>query len=179
VTRRRRRSRPRRPSRLIWVAVTALYAVLLLAGALLYVSDPGASAHDKLAYLLVLVGVPALAFLGAAVPLWRRTRNRALLVLAAIVAVLTGVFEGIVTFGLAFPISMTLFGVAVADIDRVAILSGYTGSRRALALWILLMALALLVGLAVPFVLVGIGAGLVVLVWRTARKRSRSRRLTG
>src|SRR5207237_546960 len=132
-----------------------------------------------LVYLLVLVGVPALAFLGATVPLWRRTRNRAVLVLGAIVAVLTGVLEGIATLGLAFPISVTLFGVAVADVDRVAVLSGYSGSRRALALWILLTALALFVGLAVPFVLVGTGAGLVVLLWRTARRRSRSRRVAG
>jgi membrane protein implicated in regulation of membrane protease activity len=48
-----------------------------------------------------------------------------------------------------------------------------------LALWILLTALALLVGLAVPFVLVGIVAGLVVLLWRRARSRSRSRRVAG
>jgi predicted branched-subunit amino acid permease len=95
------------------------------------------------------------------------------------VAVVTGVLEGIATLGLAFPISATLFGVAVADVDRVAVLSGYSGSRRVLALWILLTALALLVGLAVPFVLVGIVAGLVVLLWRRARSRSRSRRVAG
>ena len=167
------RDRSRR-SRAIWIAVTAFYGLLLLAAALLYVLGADASAHDKLIYLLVLVGVPALAFLAAAVPLWRGARNRALLVLAAIVAVLSGIFESIITFGLGFPFSLTLFGVAVADVDRVAVLSGYRGSRRALALWILLVALALVVGFAVPFVLVGIVVGLVLLLWRN---RSRSRRI--
>jgi hypothetical protein len=50
----------RRRSRLVWIAVTALYALLLLAAALLVVLDAEASAHEKLVYLLVLAGVPAL-----------------------------------------------------------------------------------------------------------------------
>ena len=106
--------------RRVWIALSALYLLVLVAVALLYLLDPSMNGEDKLLATVGIAGIPAAAFVVSAVPLLRGSRNRVLLGGASAFAVLAAFVQLMVTFGVALPLSVVLLGVAAADADRAA-----------------------------------------------------------
>jgi hypothetical protein len=154
----------------IWIAVTVLYALMLVGAALLYALDPDTSTHDKVGYVLAVVALPALVFALAFAPLWRRSRNRVVLVAAAVVAEAEAFFEGMITWGFAFPICVVLAAVGYADLVRAGKLSEDRGVRRTLMVYTPLALLVLAAGIAVPVLAIGALVAAGFAVWNLLRR---------
>jgi hypothetical protein len=104
----------------IWIGLSGLYLLLLVAAALFYLLDPDLSTEDKVLTTVGVAAVPAVAFVAAAVPLLRESQSRFALSGGAALAVIAVNFQLMVTFGIALPLSLVLLGVAAADINRAA-----------------------------------------------------------
>jgi hypothetical protein len=107
----------------IWIALSGLYLLLLVGVALFYLLDPELSAEDKLLTTVGVAAVPAVAFVAAAAPLLRKSRNRLALRGGAAFAWIAAFFQLMLTFGIALPLSLVLLGVAVGDLRRARRLS--------------------------------------------------------
>jgi hypothetical protein len=152
----------------ICLAMSVLYLLLLLAVGLWYALDENLVLGDKILTTVGVAALPAAAFVAAVVPLLRESRNGVVLVGAAVLAVVAAFFQLMLTFGFALPLSVVLFGVAVADANRAGRLMGISRSRRliglgvALALCFVLPAISL--GLALVAAAVVLAAGLWKLI---------------
>lgn len=112
-----KRAHTPRPHR-IWIVLSALYLLLLVGAALFYLLDAELNGEDKLLTTIGVSAVPAVAFVAAAAPLLRRSRNRLALRVGAAFAWLAASFQLMLTFGVALPLSLVLMGVAVVDLKR-------------------------------------------------------------
>ena len=161
-----RRARPT-----FWRGFAAIYALLLMGVAALYVFDPDMTATEKLLGLLIVVAAPALAFALAAGPLWRQSQNRLLLVVGAAVAVAVAVVVTIATWGLALPVIAILVALAIADVNVALVLSGVDAKLPRYAVLAAAVAvLAALVGLILPLALLALGICVVAVAWRLVRR---------
>lgn len=104
----------------IWLGLGGLYLLLLVAAALFYLLDRDLGTEDKVLTTAGVAAVPALAFVAAAVPLLRESKNGVALSGGAALAVIAANFQLMLTFGGALPLSLVLLGVAAADINRAA-----------------------------------------------------------
>jgi hypothetical protein len=147
-----------------WIGAAAAFALALaFLGALIVAGDE--SGRTKLIEAAVFVGAPAMVFVLSAVPLWRESRNRALLVGAGTLAAVSAVVLAIITWGFGLPVSFGLLAIAIADLNRAVTLSGLSGRRRVLALGGALVAAAVLLGFAVPVALLLAIAGAGIVAW--------------
>jgi hypothetical protein len=153
--------------------MSVLYLLLLVAVALLYLLDSDLATEDKVLAMVGVAGLPAAAFVAAAMPLLRSSQNRVALVAGATLAVIAAFFQLMLTFGFAFPLSIVLLGVAVVDANRAARLSGVRKSRRlvALAATLALWTVAPVISFRLA---VGLGAVVVaVVLWKLISPRLR------
>jgi hypothetical protein len=163
-------STPRR--RVLWLAVSALYGLLLLGTAILFLVDPGLDSHDRLVGIGAVVGIPAVAFAAGVAPLWRGSRSLVALVGGGAIALVTAVLLAVATFGVGFPLSAILVVVAVADAQRVIALSDLGPRAKLSLLAAAVLAVAGLVGLLLPVALVAAVAAVII----AARKLVTARR---
>jgi hypothetical protein len=103
----------------VWLALSVVYLLILVAVALWYLLDPNLSTDDKVLTSVGVAAIPAAAFVAATVPLWRNWRNRTVLVAAALFALFAAWFQLMLTFGFALPLSAVLVAVAYLDSKRV------------------------------------------------------------
>jgi hypothetical protein len=162
---------PRRRTK--WIAIGAAYGLALGFLLALIVGESDASFRTSAIEGAIFVGIPAAVFVVAAAPLWRRSRSRLWLAAAGILAFLTAVALAVGTWGVALPVSGGLVAVAIADFDRLLVLSGFSGSRRAVTFAIALLLAGALVGLMAPIAAVLALVGLVILVWKLVATRPR------
>jgi uncharacterized membrane protein YjgN (DUF898 family) len=155
-----------------WIAICAIYGVLLVLGAILIAFEDDASAGTKLIELGVFVGGPAIVFAASAAPLWRESRSRPALLAAGILAVAAALVLVVITWGVALPLSACLVALAIADFDRAAVLSGLQPHRRVLGFATAFVVSGFALGLAMPVAAVLAVAGLAVIVWRLASRRA-------
>ena len=162
----------RRRQRAVWLAISALYTLLLAGATILFLLDRRLNAHDKLVGIGAVVGIPAVAYALALAPLWRGSRSRPALVGGGAVALVTAVVLAVVTFGVGLPLSAILAAVAIADAERALALSGVPARSKLFLLLAGVAALAALVGLVLPLVLVAAVAAVAVAAWKlvTARR---------
>jgi hypothetical protein len=156
-----------------WLVIAGVYALALVFLVALIVGQDDAAGRTMAIEAAVFVGVPAAAFAGAALPLWRASRNRLWLAAAGIVSFLVAVVVAVVTWGIALPVSCGLVALAIADFDRVLTLSGWRGNRRAVAFAVALLIGGALVGLAAPLAVVVAIAGVAILLWKLVATRPR------
>jgi uncharacterized membrane protein len=150
--------------RRVWIALSALYLLVLVAVALFYLLDPSMNREDRFLATVGIAGIPAAAFVVSAVPLLRGSRNRALLAGSAAFAVLAAFLQLMLTFGFALPLSLVLLGLAAAAAERAARLGGVRASRRwiglAVAIAFLFVApafgLTIAAGVAIAIVVIGL-----------------------
>jgi hypothetical protein len=143
-----------RRQRLGWLAVSALYALLLLGAAILFLLDPGLDAHGKLVGIGAIVGIPAVAYAAGVAPVWRGSRSRAALVGGGAIALVTAVLLTIATFGVGFPLSAILVVVAIADARRAIAVSDLGPRTKLFLITAGVLAVAALLGLLLPVALV-------------------------
>ena len=156
----------------IWLGLGGLYLSLLLAVGLFYLLDQDLSTEDKILLTVGVSGLPAVAFVAAAAPLVRGSRDRVALIGGAALAVTAALFQLMVTFGFALPLSVVLIGVAVADANRAAKFNGMRTGRRLVAIC---AALALLAVNSVIAALVLLGAAAVMTAAALRKRLSRRR----
>jgi hypothetical protein len=104
----------------IWLGLSGLYLLLLFVASLFYLLDNDLSTDDKVLTSVGVAGIPAVAFAAAAAPLWRASRNRALLRGASLFAAIAASFQLMLTFGFALPLSLPLLGLAAANEHRAS-----------------------------------------------------------
>jgi hypothetical protein len=160
-----------RRQRAVWIGISALYALLLLGAAIIFLLDPGLDTHDKLVGIGAVVGIPALAYGVALAPLWRESRSRVALAGGGAIALVTAVLIAIATFGVGFPLSVILVVVAIADAERALALSGVAGKSKLFVLLAAVAALGALVGLVLPLALLAAVAAVAFAVWKLATAR--------
>ena len=155
-----------------WRVLAAIYALVLVGVAALYVFDPDMTATEKLLGLLIVVAAPALAFALAAGPLWRQSQNRLLLVIGAAAALVVAVVITVATWGLALPVTAALVALAIADVNVALLLSGVDAKLPRYAVLVAgLAVLAAIVGLIVPFAFLALGVCVGVVGWSLVRRR--------
>jgi hypothetical protein len=103
----------------VWLVLSVVYLLILVATALWYLLDPELSTDDKVLTSVGVAAIPATAFVAATVPLWRNSRNRAALVAAELFALFAAWFQLMLTFGFALPLSAVLIAVAYLDSKRI------------------------------------------------------------
>jgi hypothetical protein len=111
-------STPRRKQ--VWIVLSAVYLLLLVGAALFCVLDPEPNTDDKVVCVIGVAVIPAVAFVAAVAPLWRASANRAVLNAAAVFASIAAAFQLMLTFGVAFPLSLVLLALAAIDTHRAA-----------------------------------------------------------
>jgi hypothetical protein len=143
----------------IWIGLSALYVVLLLGIALVYLLDAELTTDEKLVTTIGISALPAVAFALVAVPLLRGSRNRAALIGGAVVALGAASLQLMLTWGVALPVSAVLIVLAFVATNRATAISGVRRSRRVVLLGVLLAALV-----AVPMLTLGVETLIGVLV---------------
>jgi hypothetical protein len=151
-----------RRQRLLWLAVSALYALLLVGTAIIVLLDPGLDTDDKLVETGAIVGIPAVAYAAGVAPLWLGSRSRVALVGGGALALVTAVLLAVATFGVGFPLSVILVVVAVADARHALALSDVGARTKLLLLVAGVLAVAALIGLLLPVALVAAVAAVVM-----------------
>jgi hypothetical protein len=147
-----------------WLAIAAVYGLASAFLLVLIATESDASRRTQAIEAALFVGLPAVAFVCAAAPLWRESKSRLWLAAGGIVAFVVAVPLAFVTWGIALPVSCALVAIAIADFDRVLALSGFRKSRRGVAFAVVLLVGGALIGLATPTaaVVAVVGVGLLV-----------------
>jgi hypothetical protein len=147
-----------------WVAIYGVYGAVLVLFASLIAAESDASAATKLGEGVALIAVPAVAFALAAIPVQRSWRDPVVLLATCLFAVAVGVALVIVSWGVLLPVSAGLFAVAVADFNRLLVVTGWTWSRTTVGAVSLAVVVGALLGVALPVVglliVLAIGIGL-------------------
>ena len=162
---------PTRRQQLLWLAVSALYALLLVGTAIIVLVDPGLDADDKLVGIGAIVGIPAVAYAAGVAPLWLGSQSRVALAGGGAIALVTAVLLAVATFGVGFPLSAILVVVAVADARSALALSDLGPRTKLLLLAVGVLAVAALVGLLLPVALVAAVAAVAMAARRLVGTR--------
>ena len=159
--------------RWVWIAVSAVYVGVHVALALVYLLDPASSVEDTILPTIGIGVFPAVAFVAAVLPLFRDSKNGLAFGVGALMAVASAFLQGMLTFGLSFPLGLVLLVLAAVDGNRAArLLRVGRGGKLVL----LALALALVVAPTFSLELALVAGAAVILAASSMKLEPRDRR---
>jgi hypothetical protein len=156
----------------VWAALSALYVGVHLALVPVYLLDHESGLEDRVLGAVGVGAFPAVAFVAAAVPLLRDSKNGLAFAVGALLAVAAAFLQGMLTFGFALPLTLVLLALAAVDGNRAAKLLGIGNGGKVM---LLAIALALITAPTISFELALVAGAVIVAIgiWKLAAPRVR------